>query len=153
MGIRLLRRPVSLTWNLYISPLRMLLSTVPPKMYMASEITAAAWKSLPLGSWLDRGQVSKVGKGRTRSPEGSWLRPGVGHAVGKDVAPLALREGSEQALRPSCRHRAGGRAGAGKQAGWAPVAHTVDTAGAQSHVLHRHGPGSRAWAPDPQLTM
>lgn len=39
-----------LTWNLYISPLRMLLSTVPPKMYMASEMTAAAWKSLPLGS-------------------------------------------------------------------------------------------------------
>lgn len=30
------------TWNLYISPLRMLLSTVPPKMYMASEMTAAA---------------------------------------------------------------------------------------------------------------
>lgn len=29
----------------------MLLSTVPPKMYIASEITAAAWKSLPLGNW------------------------------------------------------------------------------------------------------
>lgn len=40
-----------ITWNLYISPLLMLLSTVPPKMYIASEITAAAWKSLPLGSW------------------------------------------------------------------------------------------------------
>lgn len=37
------------TWNLYISPLRTLLSTVPPKMYMASWITAAAWKSRPLG--------------------------------------------------------------------------------------------------------
>lgn len=33
----------------------MLLSTVPPKMYMASEITAAAWKSLPLGSWAEGG--------------------------------------------------------------------------------------------------
>lgn len=41
----------ALTWNLYISPLRTLLSTVPPKMYMASWITAAAWNSLPLGIW------------------------------------------------------------------------------------------------------
>lgn len=48
-------QPTSPTWNRYISPLRMLLSTVPPKMYMASEITAAAWKSLPLGSWVERG--------------------------------------------------------------------------------------------------
>lgn len=54
-GSHLLCRPMSPTWNLYISPLRMLLSTVPPKMYMASEITAAAWKSLPLGSWVERG--------------------------------------------------------------------------------------------------
>lgn len=40
---------LTLTWNLYISPLRTLLSTVPPKLYMASWITAAAWNSLPLG--------------------------------------------------------------------------------------------------------
>lgn len=46
---------MSPTWNRYISPLRMLLSTVPPKMYMASEMTAAAWKSLPLGSWAEEG--------------------------------------------------------------------------------------------------
>lgn len=59
-----------ITWNLYISPLLMLLSTVPPKMYMASEITAAAWKSLPLGNWgkktgnkqKERGRKGKVAK-------------------------------------------------------------------------------------------
>lgn len=50
------------TWNLYISPLRMLLSTVPPKMYMASEITAAAWKSLPLGSWVGEYMSAELGK-------------------------------------------------------------------------------------------
>jgi len=33
----------------------MLLSTVPPKMYIASEITAAAWKSRPLGNWGKKG--------------------------------------------------------------------------------------------------
>lgn len=58
------QRPVSPTWNLYISPLRMLLSTVPPKIYMASEITAAAWKSLPLGSWRENGSFSREGGAR-----------------------------------------------------------------------------------------
>lgn len=46
-----------LTWNLYISPLRTLLSTVPPKMYMASWMTAAAWKRRPLGIW----KIQRVG--------------------------------------------------------------------------------------------
>lgn len=87
---------MSPTWNLYISPLRMLLSTVPPKIYMASEITAAAWKSLPLGSWVERGtsQQSEKGWGWVSS----WLRPGVDHTVGKNMAPLALKEELEQAV-------------------------------------------------------
>lgn len=56
-----------ITWNLYISPLLMLLSTVPPNMYMASEITAAAWKSLPLGNWgkkIGNRQKEKDTKGK-----------------------------------------------------------------------------------------
>lgn len=106
--------PVHLpTWNLYISPLRMLLSTVPPKMYMASEMTAAAWKSLPLGSWVERGQVSRVGQGRARSPAEGWLRPEAGQAVTKDVVPLDLKEGREH----SYRHRAEGRAYGSERAG------------------------------------
>lgn len=59
------------TWNLYISPLRMLLSTVPPKMYMASEMTAAAWKSLPLGSWGTRRQGGMAGGQSLHSAAGA----------------------------------------------------------------------------------
>lgn len=84
------------TWNLYISPLRMLLSTVPPKMYMASEMTAAAWKSLPLGSWGTRrqggmgGRASTVGlvqpgKGKDAAPHG---HEGPGGRVPKGGGPL-----------------------------------------------------------------
>lgn len=47
----------------------MLLSTVPPKMYIASEITAAAWKSLPLGNW-----GKKIGnKQREKDKEGKVI--------------------------------------------------------------------------------
>lgn len=38
-----------LTWKRNMSPLRTLLSTVPPKMYMASLMTAAAWNTRPEG--------------------------------------------------------------------------------------------------------
>lgn len=39
-------------WKRYISAERMLLSTVPPKMNIASPITAAAWKSRPGGTYM-----------------------------------------------------------------------------------------------------
>lgn len=132
------------TWNLYISPLRMLLSTVPPKMYMASEMTAAAWKSLPLGSWVERGQVSRVGQGRARSLAGGWLRPEAGQAVTKDVTPLDWKGGREH----SYRHRAEGRAYGSEWAGPAR-----DPRSAQSRYLALRaaprGPGQQgvnSWA-------
>ena len=46
-----IKKPYDPTWNLYISPLRTLLSTVPPNTNIASPTTAAAWKSLPEGTW------------------------------------------------------------------------------------------------------
>lgn len=97
---------VSRTWNLYISPLRMLLSTVPPKMYIASEITAAAWKSLPLGSWVWAGPSQQGGAGQGWVSSRGLAEAESGHLVAKDMAPLALGEGLEQGPGHSCGHRA-----------------------------------------------
>lgn len=70
-------------WKRYISAERILLSTVPPKMNIASPITAAAWKSRPGGTYIQhillyvvrRNEKNRVSKKNTFAKHrlSTWL--------------------------------------------------------------------------------
>lgn len=61
------------TWKRQISLLRMLLSMVPPNMYIASFTTAAAWNSRPVGTFRNKSRLSSYLKSR------HWSRRSLNH--------------------------------------------------------------------------
>lgn len=146
----------------------MLLSTVPPKMYMASEITAAAWKSLPLGSWAEGGdahssepQPPLCERGRPQGPAAGVMQSGPGAPLTSEaggpgclavLVPKSSPNTSRDFLKPprSSEGSAGASSDADARSGTsAPPTWRGEAGGWDSQRGRRRAPAD----PDPGLRM